>query len=88
MQRSTPSPLPAGVALTCLVKTKFQRTLSKESKVVARRKDVLLDGVRSNSHPGKEPHLSITPQSTVTCSHYTNLYKLKSDLPNPVFTRQ
>ncbi|XP_063862001.1 multiple C2 and transmembrane domain-containing protein 1-like isoform X2 [Scylla paramamosain] len=32
-------------------KTKFQRTLSKESKVVARRKDVLLDGVRSNSHP-------------------------------------
>ncbi|XP_063862002.1 uncharacterized protein LOC135101648 isoform X3 [Scylla paramamosain] len=33
------------------LKTKFQRTLSKESKVVARRKDVLLDGVRSNSHP-------------------------------------
>ena len=33
--------------------TKFQRTLSKESKVAARRKDVLLDGVRSNSHPGK-----------------------------------
>ncbi|XP_071545625.1 multiple C2 and transmembrane domain-containing protein isoform X3 [Panulirus ornatus] len=38
------------VASQLKVKTKFQRTLSKDSKV-SRRKDALLDGVRSNSHP-------------------------------------
>ncbi|XP_069158237.1 multiple C2 and transmembrane domain-containing protein isoform X3 [Procambarus clarkii] len=47
--RSTTQPRPTASFFTTL-RTKFQRTLSKDSKL-ARRKDVLLDGVRSNSHP-------------------------------------
>ncbi|XP_069979319.1 multiple C2 and transmembrane domain-containing protein [Penaeus vannamei] len=41
---------PSATAFFNTLRTKFHRTRSKDGKL-ARRKDILLDGVRSNSHP-------------------------------------
>ncbi|XP_050731205.1 uncharacterized protein LOC127005898 isoform X9 [Eriocheir sinensis] len=65
----------------CLEKshTKFHRTLSKESKMVARRKDVLVDGVRSNSHPD----VSVERQDSTTdyAADYSSAEQSSSGTP-------
>ncbi|XP_050731199.1 uncharacterized protein LOC127005898 isoform X3 [Eriocheir sinensis] len=61
------------------LKTKFHRTLSKESKMVARRKDVLVDGVRSNSHPD----VSVERQDSTTdyAADYSSAEQSSSGTP-------
>ncbi|XP_066982958.1 multiple C2 and transmembrane domain-containing protein isoform X19 [Macrobrachium rosenbergii] len=49
-QRASIPQRPSAAAFFSTLRTKFQRTRSKDGKVT-RRKDILLDGVRSNSHP-------------------------------------